>query len=137
MVTNRSLWRDLIIQISFEFYDQRLINAGTLHLLYMQYHPGGTLADVVRVVRQVPAHERSGRLLLDRVDTSLLHAAQVIPDRSATREWLNDLEWPMLVAWIGMQILRGLQAGARSAGFASRYQTSKCTSDCRRYSATC
>lgn len=91
-------------------YDQRLINTGTLHLLYMQYHPGGTLADVVRVVRQIPIHERSGQLLLDRVDTSLLHAAQVIPDRSATREWLKGLEWPMLVAWVGIQVLRGLQA---------------------------
>ena len=91
-------------------YDQRLINAGTLHLLYMQYHPGGTLEDVVRCVRQVPIHERHGRLLLDCIDMSLLHAAQVIPDRSATRDWLKNIEWPMLVAWVGMQVLRGLQA---------------------------
>ncbi|MCC9657346.1 serine/threonine-protein kinase [Rhodopirellula halodulae] len=90
-----------------------------LHLLYMQYHPGGTLAEVVRVIRELPLHQRSGKCFLQAVDQSLLDSAQVVPDRSSTRAWLASSDWPKLVAWVGMQLAEALQT-AHDAGVLHR-----------------
>lgn len=88
-------------------YDQRAVTEEGLHLLYMQFLPGGTLADVVRAV-QASSGERRGSLLLETVNGNLLRAAQVRPDRSLVRDWVPDIGWPAVVAWIGVQLARGL-----------------------------
>ena len=89
-------------------FDQREIEEGQIHLLYMQYLPGGTLADVVKLVRTTSANNLSGQVLLDAVDRQLLRAAQVVPERSSVREWLAETPWPTVVAWIGIQLSRAL-----------------------------
>lgn len=90
-------------------FDQRNIDDPPVHLLYMQYHPGGTLAEVVATVRATPDQQRTGGLLLETVDRSLLRASQVVPDRSSVRRWIETVQWPMVVAWIGVQIAHALQ----------------------------
>ncbi|WP_404304720.1 serine/threonine protein kinase [Neorhodopirellula lusitana] len=106
-------------------FDQRAVPVGAagdgqeLHLLYMQYHPGGTLSDVVAKVRQVSPSERIGRLYLQAIDENLLSASQVVPDRSPTRNKLSDANWPKLVAWVGIQLARALQT-AHDAGVLHR-----------------
>lgn len=88
-----------------------------LHLLYMQYHPGGTLADVVDSVRATKNQDDEplrGAVYLDAIDRNLLAAAQVVPDRSPTRAWLREADWPKLVAWVGIQIANALQAAHES-----------------------
>ncbi len=90
-----------------------------LHLLYMQFHPGGTLADVVRLARSVPLVQRDGGIYLRAVDQALLESAQVVPDRSTTRAWLSGCEWPKVVAWVGLQLADSLQT-AHEAGVLHR-----------------
>ncbi|MGI9473296.1 MAG: serine/threonine protein kinase [Rubripirellula sp.] len=90
-------------------FDQRALSDPDVHLLYMQYHPGGTLAEVVRLVREYDPKDRSGKILLDTIDQSLLRASQVAPDRSTVRLKVEALEWPMVVGWIGIQLSHALQ----------------------------
>jgi hypothetical protein len=94
-------------------FDQRLLEQPPIHLLYMQFHPGGTLADVVRRVRNTPAESRTGELILRAVDESLLKTAQAAPERSSLREQLRTMSWPMAVAWIGIQLTGALDHAHR------------------------
>jgi eukaryotic-like serine/threonine-protein kinase len=88
-------------------YDQRTLADQRLHLLYMQFHGGGTLADVVQAIRQDEGTAK-GKLLLDCVDRSLLKTAQTAPESSVTRNWLSSADWPSVVAWVGMQLAHAL-----------------------------
>ncbi|MEM9587676.1 MAG: serine/threonine-protein kinase [Planctomycetota bacterium] len=97
-------------------YDQRTVadpsakskSTACVHLLYMQFLPGGTLSDVVRQVRETPLSELDGRLIVDIVDRNLLNTAQQVPDRSAVRRWLKTADWPVVVAWMGIQLAKAL-----------------------------
>ncbi|QDT09348.1 serine/threonine-protein kinase [Planctomycetes bacterium K23_9] len=89
-------------------FDQRELDQPSVHLLYMQFHPGGTLAEVVRAVRGVEANQRDGTLLLETVDEQLLKLAQIVPERSSVRKWLSEAPWPIVVAWLGIQLARAL-----------------------------
>lgn len=99
-------------------FDQRSIDDSQLHLLYMQFHPGGTLADVVKSVR-FHFGGSSQQIMLDTVDRNLLRNAQAVPDRSSVRDWISMAEWPTVVAWIGMQLARALDV-AHSRGVLHR-----------------
>lgn len=83
-------------------YDQRNLVGHDLQLLYMQFLPGGTLADVVKVTRE--RQEASGRILLEAVDASLQRTLQSIPEGSATRQWIGSAGWAEVVAWMGTQL---------------------------------
>ncbi|NND98716.1 MAG: serine/threonine protein kinase [Pirellulaceae bacterium] len=89
-------------------FDQRELDEPQVHLLYMQFHPGGTLADVVKLVRRHSPSDRDGQLLLDTVDRQLLQAAQAVPERSSIRKWIRQAQWPMVIAWMGVQLARAL-----------------------------
>lgn len=93
-----------------------------VHLLYMQFHPGGTLADIVKIVSasEKPNHsDFTGEIYLQAVDKNLLAAAQIVPTRSSTRSWLQTADWPKVVAWVGIQLSRALQT-AHTAGVLHR-----------------
>src|SRR5207249_10968548 len=49
-------------------YDQRSLPAQRVRLLYMQFAPGGTLAEVVRRVRQSPPAARTGSIIVEAVN---------------------------------------------------------------------
>lgn len=87
-------------------FDQRELAEQKVHLLYMQFHPGGTLAEVVKCVRG--GGDQLGHSLLQCVDRNLLSSAQAIPDGSAVRNWITSSQWPTLVAWLGVQLARAL-----------------------------
>ncbi|MGN6546689.1 MAG: protein kinase domain-containing protein [Aureliella sp.] len=91
-------------------YDQRRISDPDAVLLYMQYVPGGTLADVIHATANLPAEALSGRAILQSIDQALLTAGQQPPEHSSTREYLAGLDWPSAVAWIGVQLAEGLAA---------------------------
>jgi len=88
-------------------YDQRELTEQKVHLLYMQFHPGGTLAEVVKCVRGGSDQQR-GQAMLQCVDRNLLSSAQAVPDGSAVRNWITSSQWPALVAWLGVQLARAL-----------------------------
>lgn len=94
-------------------FDQRQLPDDGPHLLYMQYLPGGTLADVLRRMDVVPREQWSGKMLLESVDTCLLAASQLVPERSAVRDWLARASWPTVVAWMGVQLGHALEAAHR------------------------
>jgi hypothetical protein len=63
--------------------------------------------------------ERTGDLILQSVDRSLLKTAQAAPDHSSLREDLGAMSWPMAVAWIGIHLSRAL-ANAHRCGVIHR-----------------
>jgi len=89
-------------------FDQRLLPDAGLHLMYMQYQPGGTLAEVVRALRDTSPAKPTGEMLLRSVDRQMLRSAQAVPDRSSIRNWLGEAPWPMVVAWTGVQLAEAL-----------------------------
>ncbi|MEO1616286.1 MAG: serine/threonine-protein kinase [Planctomycetota bacterium] len=91
-------------------YDERLLESPPLHLLYMQFLPGGTLADVINRRRHLGNVEVDGQLLIDAIDHALLRTAQVVPEQSLQRDTLRNMTWPTLVAWMGIQLARALDA---------------------------
>lgn len=91
-------------------YDQRRITDPDAILLYMQYVPGGTLSETIKATSEMSLEQLSGKALLASVDAALLKAGQQVPDESADREQLATLEWPQVVAWLGVQLAEGLAA---------------------------
>lgn len=91
-------------------FDQRQSQEQNAVLLYMQYVPGGTLLEVIRATSGLPESQLDGHCLLDAIDRALLGAGQQVPERSPIRETLAKLEWPGVVAWVGVQLADGLAA---------------------------
>ncbi len=89
-------------------YDQRHLANPPAVLLYMQYLPGGTLADCVQYLRTLPAEHWNGQRLLEVIDQSLLNASQAVPEHAWVREQISALEWSEVVAWLGIQLAEGL-----------------------------
>jgi serine/threonine protein kinase len=94
-------------------YDQREVPDPPTILLYMQYLPGGTLADCVKHVRDLPAGLWSGAKLLESIDASLVDASQTVPEQSSIRRQIANMEWGEVVAWIGIQLADGLHYADR------------------------
>ncbi|WP_330256916.1 serine/threonine protein kinase [Nocardia sp. NBC_00565] len=110
---NHGIEPQTLAQLDHEYivrvFDQRLIADGELKLLYMQYLPGGTLLDVLHLLRSTPPEYRSGQLLLDAIDEVLADKGEVRPTESAVRTQLAALSWPETVAWLGRRLADALQ----------------------------
>ena len=91
-------------------YDQRRITMPDAILLYMQYVPGGTLSDAIKATNNSAPEELNGKSLLKTVDAALLTAGQQLPENSTERQQLASLDWPRVVAWLGIQLAEGLAA---------------------------
>lgn len=89
-------------------YDQRSIADPPTTLLYMQYVAGGTLADCMGYLRGLPREQWSGQSILESIDSRLLAAGQSVPEQSPVREYVKQLAWPAVVAWIGIRLAEGL-----------------------------
>jgi serine/threonine protein kinase len=89
-------------------FDQRKLPAQRLLLCYMAYAPGGTLADVVRGVRETPAPVRTGALLTVAVSEAMQRAGQFPPEDSHARRRMAAAPWPEMVCRIGIQLAQAL-----------------------------
>ncbi len=89
-------------------YDQRLLPDRGLRLLYMPYLAGGTLNNVVKLVKSTPVPERNGKLLLKAVDAALETRGVMPPTDSLTRSKLADLTWPETLCWLGARLAEAL-----------------------------
>ncbi len=89
-------------------FSQTVLEDDGLRLLYMQYHPGGTLKDVVDRMRDLPPAERTGRRFLVELDAMLEDKGASIPLNSATRQKLEGFDWPQVVCWIGARLAEAL-----------------------------
>jgi serine/threonine protein kinase len=90
-------------------YDQRTITGNQkIRVLYMQFAPGGTLADVVRYVRGTPAASRTGEMLGLAVKDNLMKSGTFAGDESALKRRLANVGWPETVCRIGVQLAQAL-----------------------------
>ena len=89
-------------------YDQRIIPERKTRLLYMQYVPGGTLADVVTCVRRTPSSMRSGLQLITAVDAAMSRSGQAVSEDAPWRRKIAALAWPQVVCRLGMQLAGAL-----------------------------
>ncbi|MCA9171355.1 MAG: serine/threonine protein kinase, partial [Planctomycetales bacterium] len=115
-------------------YDQRQRRDCSTHLIYMEYIPGGTLADAIKQLEQTRRTENTssestdlasssftesmtlastGTALLSQVDVRLVEAGQVPPEHSESRQWLSSADWASTVAWIGSQLALALDYAHR------------------------
>jgi hypothetical protein len=90
-------------------YDQRRLPARQLHLMYMQWVPGGSLKEVVDRVARTPPGERTGRLILDSIDEHVAAFADVPGGDPRTREFLAAVPWSAAVGWIGARLASALE----------------------------
>jgi len=89
-------------------FDQRQNKEPSVHLLYMEVVPGGTLLEVVKRVRKLKSADRSGHVLLEAIDGMLGASGAARPENSPSRNWLESVSWPMVVCKIGAQLASGL-----------------------------
>jgi serine/threonine protein kinase len=94
-------------------YDQRQLGDSPVHLLYMEYVPGGTLEEVIRATRDLSIKQLDGRSLLVAINQALVVAEQQRPDRSLEREQLANVDWSNLVARLGVGLAEGIDAAHR------------------------
>jgi eukaryotic-like serine/threonine-protein kinase len=107
--TLAQLDHDQIVRV----YDQRVIPGRGIRLLYMQYVAGGTLQDVVQMVRKTPAAERTGGMLFAAIDAVLAARGESRPAESPLRERFARAPWAEVVCWIGARLARGLDYAHR------------------------
>lgn len=110
-------------------YDQRSRQQSPHELIYMEYLPGGTLAEVIAQLASSPAQMSAqaaaqagvggrglpagGQALLDCVDKHLVDSGQLPPEHSESRHWLAKADWPSTVARIGFQLAQSLDYAHR------------------------
>ncbi len=94
-------------------YDQKQLNNSGLHLMYMQYVPGGTLQAVIAHLKgpagkATPPEQRTGKLLLRVIDEQLEKRGETPPAESALRSRLAAMSWPEVVCEIGARLAEAL-----------------------------
>jgi serine/threonine protein kinase len=94
-------------------YDQRVLPAQRLRLMYMQHVLGGTLQGVLQRSRSLPVGMLSGRTVLESIDDSLTNNNQLIPQDSSNRRRLAQFNWPTAVCWLGARLASALDYAHR------------------------
>src|SRR5579872_331831 len=94
-------------------YDQRILKEQGVQLVYMAYLPGGTLLDVLALVRKVPIAQRTGRTLLEAIDAVLLRRGEIPPHASPVRQQWAERDWPTTVCALGAKLAAALDYAHR------------------------
>jgi eukaryotic-like serine/threonine-protein kinase len=94
-------------------YDQRKLPGQPVRLLYMQFAPGGTLAEVVKLVRATPPAARNGSLLITAVDEAVQRSGAVATDNTRLKKRLAAAGWPETVCRLGIQLAHALDHAHR------------------------
>ncbi|MGV9610755.1 serine/threonine protein kinase [Nocardia xishanensis] len=96
-------------------FDERVLTSGgeISTLVYMQYLPGGTAAELL-LRRRAAGSETGGALLLGALDAAIEAKGEIRPADSLVRAELATLSWPETVAWIGRRL-------ADALGYADRH----------------
>lgn len=89
-------------------YDQRRLEERKLRLLYMQFAPGGTLYEVIQLVRRTPPSQRSGAILVAAVDAAMQKTGQAISEDAAWRRRAAAAEWPDMICRLGAQLCNAI-----------------------------
>jgi len=90
-------------------FSQTFLEDLGLRLLFMQYHPGGTLKDVVDRIHRLPKEKRNGIAFLAEIDQLLEEKGAPIPLNSLSRITLAEYDWPQVVCWLGARLAEALE----------------------------
>ena len=89
-------------------YDQRPLADRGVHLLYMEYLPGGTLQQVIGRVKTTSAAGRTGEVWIAALSDALRRNGETFErDSLAVRE-LAGVGWAETVCWVGARLAEGL-----------------------------
>ena len=94
-------------------FDQRRLPEQRVRLLYMQFAPGGTLAEVVRLVQKTPPGERNGGLLATAVNEAIAKSGGIGGGSSPAERRLAAASWPETVCRVGVQLAQALDHAHR------------------------
>lgn len=94
-------------------YDQRVLPGQKVRLLYMQFAPGGTLAEVVKHVRHTPPAARDGSILMNAVSESLEKSGTGLGDSSRLKRRMASSSWSETVCRLGIQLAYALDHAHR------------------------
>jgi hypothetical protein len=94
-------------------YDQRCRTEDPPELLYMEYVPGGTMADVLECLSKHDGKFGGGEQYFAAINDILLAAGQAPSEASTTRRWVESADWASTVAWLGCQIAQALDYAHR------------------------
>jgi serine/threonine protein kinase len=95
-------------------FDERRLPEQKLRLVYMQYASGGTLADLIERVRQIPLRERSGKYLVEVVNEAAERAGLGLLGDPNLLAATAQLSWPEVVCRIGGSLARALDHAHRN-----------------------
>ncbi|WP_145365981.1 serine/threonine-protein kinase [Stratiformator vulcanicus] len=85
-------------------FDVRTLAGSGIRLLYMQYLPGGTLLDIVRVRKHTDNRQVDGRVFGRALKAALESRGETLP----TSRSYEDSSWSRLICRIGTGLARGL-----------------------------
>jgi eukaryotic-like serine/threonine-protein kinase len=93
-------------------FDQRVLSAERLRLMYMQHIPGGTLQDVIQAARATPTTTWNGKTFVSSIDAALAKHGEA-PQDTLSRRRLRTASWAETVCWIGAQLAWALDYAHR------------------------
>ncbi len=88
-------------------YDERNQTDPPLRMLYMQFVGGGTLSGCLRRVAPMDIQDKSGTQLADSIGEHLTLCGLGELNQVGNSH-VNKMDWPTLVAYVGMQLAEGL-----------------------------
>ena len=100
-------------------FDQRISPDKSMLMMYMQYLPGGTLADIVTALNASTEPPQNGLFLLDVVRRNLESRGESLSIHPVLRSQLEHMSWPQTVAYLGASIGKALDY-AHSVGILHR-----------------
>jgi len=89
-------------------YDQRILAQEGLHLMYMEYAPGGTLKNLISLAQQTPNATLDSEVLQQSVSQTLHSRNELLSEYS-----IETLAWPETVCSIGAKLATALDYAHR------------------------
>jgi serine/threonine protein kinase len=100
-------------------FDQRFTPDRAMLMMYMQYLPGGTFADIVQAVAKLERLPDNGLLVLDVIRKNLDSRSEAFHIHPAIKAQFEAMSWPQTVAFLGEAIAKALDY-AHSLGILHR-----------------
>ncbi len=91
-------------------FDERQV--GSMHLMYMQYVPGGSLRDIINRLASIFCGGRNGQQFLKAVSDKLRSKGETSIQEAANNP-VTTLDWASTVAWLGARIADALSHSHR------------------------
>lgn len=102
-----------IVRVYDQVSDVDPITGRPVRLMYMQFVPGGSLAQILQSIRRCDRQEWSGRLLVDALEEGLRERGEAASVPEWVRQSLGQADWPTCVALIGAALADALAEAHR------------------------